>query len=276
MAAHVLGQSGVSWGPIGRADPHLVADGEARRGIDFSQGAPTRGGRGIGGSPRGSLIRSVAFEPGLDLLGGDDTTFDQHALCVADPLLEIRGRTIGGGHLAFDAVAERVGVESRRPLGELGDGEGPSLPIGVEQHIIAHGDRSETGAATQIVHRDRVCTVYDCTVHVCTVYVCTVYVCTVYVCTVENTVCAHVCHPGRVHPASTALFLIGYGFSLPVLLRIVTVLRSGNRLALYGHQVGMLMAGLGWLLRGQVGVAGLHLVWMIAVRLLSLRMGTER
>lgn len=79
-----------------------------------------------------------------------------------------------------------------------------------------------------------------------------------------------------MHPASTALFLIGYGFSLPVLFRMVAVLRSGNRLALYGHQVGMLMAALGWLLRGQVGVAGLHLVWMIAVRLLSLRMGNQR
>lgn len=79
-----------------------------------------------------------------------------------------------------------------------------------------------------------------------------------------------------MHPASTALFLIGYGFSLPVLLRVVTVLRSGNRLALYGHQVGMFLAALGWLLRGQVGVAGLHLVWMIVLRLVSLRMGTQR
>lgn len=74
-----------------------------------------------------------------------------------------------------------------------------------------------------------------------------------------------------MHPGSTALFLIGYGFSLPVLFRLRDVLGSGNRLALFGHQVGMLLAALGWMLRGQVGIALVHFTWLIVARVLSAR-----
>ena len=33
---------------------------------------------------------------------------------------------------------------------------------------------------------------------------------------------------------------------------------------MWGHQTGVLIAGLGWVLRGQVVVALLHAVWLIA------------
>lgn len=38
---------------------------------------------------------------------------------------------------------------------------------------------------------------------------------------------------------------------------------SQNRLALWGHQLGMILVCVGWVLRGQALVAVGHLIWMI-------------
>lgn len=73
----------------------------------------------------------------------------------------------------------------------------------------------------------------------------------------------------NVHPASTALLLLGYALALPALARTGRVLRTGNRLALFGHQVGILLATVGWLLQRHTMIALLHLVWVVAVRFLA-------
>lgn len=65
-----------------------------------------------------------------------------------------------------------------------------------------------------------------------------------------------------MHPISTALFLVGYGLALPIATRLPTVVANQNRLAIYGHQLGLLIAAFGWVLRGGVVIAVLHLAWM--------------
>ena len=70
-----------------------------------------------------------------------------------------------------------------------------------------------------------------------------------------------------MHPLSTVLFIIGYGLGLPVAVRMVSVVNGQHRLALAGHQIGMTIAGLGWLVRGSVTMAFAHLAWMVAVRI---------
>ena len=70
-----------------------------------------------------------------------------------------------------------------------------------------------------------------------------------------------------MHPLSTVLFILGYGLGLPIAFRMVAVVQGQHRLALAGHQVGMTVAALGWLVRGSVAVAIGHLAWMIGVRL---------
>jgi hypothetical protein len=70
-----------------------------------------------------------------------------------------------------------------------------------------------------------------------------------------------------VHPLSTALFLLGYGLAVPVLFRMSTVVARRNRLALWGHQIGVLIATAGWLTRGRVFIVFIHLGWMAAANL---------
>lgn len=65
-----------------------------------------------------------------------------------------------------------------------------------------------------------------------------------------------------MHPISTALFLVGYGLALPIATRLPTVVANQSRLAIWGHQFGLLIAALGWVLRGGILVAVLHLAWM--------------
>jgi hypothetical protein len=68
-----------------------------------------------------------------------------------------------------------------------------------------------------------------------------------------------------VHPISTALFLVGYGLALPIASRLPTVVANQVRLAIWGHQLGMLIAALGWVMRGGILVAVIHLAWMALV-----------
>lgn len=61
---------------------------------------------------------------------------------------------------------------------------------------------------------------------------------------------------------STALFLLGYGLSLPIATRLASVVATKNRLAMWGHQLGVSLAAVGWVTRGQIPVALAHVVWM--------------
>ncbi len=65
-----------------------------------------------------------------------------------------------------------------------------------------------------------------------------------------------------MHPISTALFLVGYGLALPIATRLPTVVANQSRLAIWGHQVGLLIAALGWVLRGGILLAVIHIAWM--------------
>lgn len=70
-----------------------------------------------------------------------------------------------------------------------------------------------------------------------------------------------------MHPLSTVLFLAGYGLALPLTGRLTTIVAGQQRLAFAGHQVGVMIAMLGWLLRGSFVVAIIHAVWVVAARL---------
>ncbi|MGF1598290.1 MAG: hypothetical protein ACFCVK_15375 [Acidimicrobiales bacterium] len=70
-----------------------------------------------------------------------------------------------------------------------------------------------------------------------------------------------------VHPVSTALFLLGYGLALPIGLRMVPIVAQQHRLAFAGHQVGVVIVLVGWLLRGSVGIAVIHALWLVGARI---------
>lgn len=70
-----------------------------------------------------------------------------------------------------------------------------------------------------------------------------------------------------MHPASTALFLIGYGLALPIAARLASIVSGQQRLAFAGHQFGVLVAGLGWALRGTAALVLVHVVWLAAAYL---------
>ena len=71
-----------------------------------------------------------------------------------------------------------------------------------------------------------------------------------------------------MNPVVFSLLLLGYGLAVPVLMnwrRIPTKYRAN---ALIGHQLGVAVAALGWLVRGKILIAGAHLIWLIAARVL--------
>lgn len=70
-----------------------------------------------------------------------------------------------------------------------------------------------------------------------------------------------------MHPLSTALFLLGYALALPIATRMGAIVARQQRLALWGHQAGILTATLGWLLRGSVLVAVGHIIWLIIAQI---------
>lgn len=73
-------------------------------------------------------------------------------------------------------------------------------------------------------------------------------------------------HNDPVHPLSTALLLIGYGLVLPIGAKLPSVVHSRHRIALLGHQLGLLIAAGGWLLAGRTIVALAHALWFAMVR----------
>lgn len=70
-----------------------------------------------------------------------------------------------------------------------------------------------------------------------------------------------------MHPASSILFLIGYGLALPILFRLGSIVKKQNGLALVGHQLGLAIATTGWLLRSKPMIAAVHVAVMIAARI---------
>ncbi len=66
-----------------------------------------------------------------------------------------------------------------------------------------------------------------------------------------------------MHPLSTALFLLGYALAIPIAGRLPAVVARQQRLAIWGHQFGVLLAAAGWLMRGQVMVTAVHVVWLV-------------
>lgn len=69
-----------------------------------------------------------------------------------------------------------------------------------------------------------------------------------------------------MHPISTALFIVGYGLSLPIAFRLISVVGQQQRLAFAGHQIGVAIALLGWLLTGRVAITVIHGLWLIGAR----------
>jgi len=65
-----------------------------------------------------------------------------------------------------------------------------------------------------------------------------------------------------VHPLSTALFLLGYALAIPIAIKMSVVVERQNRLGLLGHQTGIMIATLGWVLRGAIFVAVGHVLWL--------------
>lgn len=78
---------------------------------------------------------------------------------------------------------------------------------------------------------------------------------------------AAVWHTDLVHPLSTVLFIAGYGLALPIGSRLPTIVANQQRLAFAGHQLGVLIAFVGWLSRGSFVMATLHVIWVVATRI---------
>ncbi len=83
-----------------------------------------------------------------------------------------------------------------------------------------------------------------------------------------------------MHPISTLLLILGYALAMPIAVRLASVRPRLVGLAIGGYQVGVIVAGLGWLLRGFRLVALAHLVWALLLpwvyrRRLRARLGTR-
>ena len=66
-----------------------------------------------------------------------------------------------------------------------------------------------------------------------------------------------------MHPLSSALLILGYALALPIAAKMTTVVERQNRLAILGHQLGIMFATLGWILRGALFVALAHGIWLL-------------
>lgn len=70
-----------------------------------------------------------------------------------------------------------------------------------------------------------------------------------------------------MHPVSTALFIVGYALSLPIAFRMAAVATGQHRAAFAGHQIGVVVALLGWIITGRIMMAVLHGLWLVGARL---------
>ncbi len=67
-------------------------------------------------------------------------------------------------------------------------------------------------------------------------------------------------------PVSVPLLLLGYALALPIGMKLHKVVAQQHRLALLGHQLGILVAGAGWAVRGRPVMAVIHVLWLIGAR----------
>ena len=65
---------------------------------------------------------------------------------------------------------------------------------------------------------------------------------------------------------STLLFLIGYGLVVPIAAFRSRIKPKMLATAFGGHQLGLGIAALGWLLRSNVWVAAAHVAWAVVAR----------
>ncbi|MEL7155103.1 MAG: hypothetical protein AAFN30_00735 [Actinomycetota bacterium] len=70
-----------------------------------------------------------------------------------------------------------------------------------------------------------------------------------------------------MHPVSTALFIVGYALSLPIAFRMGAVAAGQHRAAFAGHQIGVVVALVGWIITGRVVMAVVHGLWLLGARL---------
>lgn len=72
---------------------------------------------------------------------------------------------------------------------------------------------------------------------------------------------------GGVYPVTATLLLLGYALALPIGMKLPQVVAQQNRLAMIGHQLGVVIAGIGWLLKESVALAVVHVIWLAGARL---------
>lgn len=70
-----------------------------------------------------------------------------------------------------------------------------------------------------------------------------------------------------MHPVSAALLLLGYAIALPIAFRIGRIISTQNRIGLLGHQFGVMVAAIGWAVRGSYPVAAAHIGWLVVARI---------
>lgn len=74
-------------------------------------------------------------------------------------------------------------------------------------------------------------------------------------------------HTDVVQPVSTLMFFVGYLLALPIAFRMTSVVAKQHRMALTGHQTGVGLAAVGWLTRGAIVIALIHVAWIVGVRI---------
>ncbi len=57
--------------------------------------------------------------------------------------------------------------------------------------------------------------------------------------------------------------MLGYSLAIPIGSKLPEVIRTRNKLALTGHQVGVIIAGLGWLVGARTPLVWMHLIWLL-------------
>lgn len=79
-----------------------------------------------------------------------------------------------------------------------------------------------------------------------------------------------------MYPVTATLLLLGYALALPIGMKLPQVVAQQNRLAMVGHQVGIVIAGVGWLLKESVGLAVVHGLWLVGARIWFYAVGRIR
>lgn len=68
-----------------------------------------------------------------------------------------------------------------------------------------------------------------------------------------------------MNPAATLLLILGYSLALPIMVRWTVTVGWRRTMAVRGAQVGLLIAGAGWLARGRAVIGVAHLLAGLAL-----------